>query len=333
MRWRALWLGMLVVLPAGCLTDRPVKSTSFIDRALGMGGPTGPDAVFIEYALIERPAGSAAINHEVWENIDEQIIPSDTKALLAENGLRAGIASGWLSPELEAMIANPKSATGHRHRRLYVGNPADLTVNGPVALAEYQIRHSMTAEPASMKYEQAKFSISITPNHAANGRIALQCVPEVEYQDKKSWLPAGAVGPGWINSKPIEPLRVARVGIEAVAARIPDHRVVLRARPLAGQSNLRRQARERESTAPADYPRWAFDAGGCRPRFDWPNASAGRRRPRRRPGLRQRDARRPALKVRRWRRRDEASRFVYVDEAARFVAMRDYPRSASTAVP
>jgi hypothetical protein len=109
-----------------------------------------------------------------------------------------------LSSELEAMIANPRSATGHRQRRLYVGNPAVLTVNGPVPQAECRVQYSMTGEPTTMKYEQAKFSIAITPNHASDGRITLKCVPEVEYQDKKSWLPTGAVGPGWLSSRPVD---------------------------------------------------------------------------------------------------------------------------------
>src|SRR4051794_10348432 len=114
MRWRALTVGMLFLSAVGCVNDRSAKSASLMDRVRGMAGPTGPDAVFIEYALIERPAGSAAINREVWTTINEQVLASEKRALLLENGLRVGTVGGLLSSELEGMIANPKSSTGHR---------------------------------------------------------------------------------------------------------------------------------------------------------------------------------------------------------------------------
>jgi hypothetical protein len=204
MRLRAMLLGMLVLSAAGCLNDRPVKSTSLIDRALGMVGPTGPDAVFVEYALIERPAGSAGINREVWANIDEQFLPTETRQILCENGLRAGIVGGLLPAELGEMIANPKSGIGHRQRRLYVDNAAVLTVNGPTPRVEYQMRATMAEEPVTRRYEQAKFSINIVPTFASEGRITLKCVPEVESQDPKSWLPTGATGPGWLGNRPVD---------------------------------------------------------------------------------------------------------------------------------
>lgn len=203
-RARAIWLGLLLCSLAGCFTaDRPVKSASLLDRLRG-SGPTGPDAVFIEYAVIERPAGSTAINRDVWANIDELILPSDSRALLAENGLRAGVVGGLLPSELETMIANPKSTVGHRQRRLLVNNPAVLPLNGPMPLAEYQVRGSFDVPPNSMAFEQARFSVSITPRHSKDGRITLQCMPEVEYQDKKHWLPPGAAGAAWAHGKPIE---------------------------------------------------------------------------------------------------------------------------------
>jgi hypothetical protein len=204
MRLRALSIGMLLIVLSGCATERPVQSTSLIDRLRGIAGPTGPDAVFIEFAVIERPAGSTGINHDVWANVDEQILPAETRALLSENALVVGVTGGMLSSELESMIANPKSSIGRRQRRLYVNNPAVLTLNGPIPQVEYQVRRSLEDSPTTVNFEQAKFSITMTPSHASDGRITLRCVPEMEFQDKKSWLPTGAVGPGWLASRPAE---------------------------------------------------------------------------------------------------------------------------------
>jgi hypothetical protein len=200
-RARVAWLGMLALTLTGCMHDRPGYSTSLIRR---ITGPSGPDAVYLEYAVIERPAGNAAVNRQVWTNIDEMIIDTETRAILAENGLRAGVVGGLLPPELDAMIANPKSETGLRRWNLYVNNPAAIPLNGPVPSAEYRFRPTMRVEPTLVKFEQARFSMTFTPSFAADGRLELHCVPEVEYQDKKRWLPVGAVGVGWLGNKPIE---------------------------------------------------------------------------------------------------------------------------------
>jgi hypothetical protein len=85
-----------------------------------------------------------------------------------------------------------------------VNNPASIKMNGPVALAEYKIRTTMNAQPATVKFEQAKFAMNFTPTFTSDGRIALHCVPEMEYQDKKHWLPTGAVGTSWLGNKPVE---------------------------------------------------------------------------------------------------------------------------------
>ena len=203
-RVQVVCLGILVLLQAGCLNDRAARSTSLIDRVRGIGGPSGPDAVVIEYAVIERPAGNAAMNRQVWAHIDELIVPSETRALLAENGLRCGVVGGLLPSELESMIQNPRSALGHRERRLYVNNPATITLSGPVAQSEFQVRPSLEGKETTARFENAKFSMSFTPSHGVDGRITLKCVPEIEYHDKKRWTPVGAAGEAWAGQKPVE---------------------------------------------------------------------------------------------------------------------------------
>lgn len=213
---RLAGLVLVTLTLAGCLHDRAARSSSFLDRFRGTG-PTGPDAVAIEYAVIERPVGSAAIDRDVWGSIDEMGLPSETRALLQANGFRVGVVGELLPTELEQMLANPKSVTGHRERRLYVNNPATFTINGPVASAEYEVKSTPDGTPTTVHFEQARFAITVTPAHGPEGHITLKCVPEVEYQDKKHWLPPGAVGLGWTNSKPIE--KYAGLGWEVTLSR------------------------------------------------------------------------------------------------------------------
>jgi hypothetical protein len=203
-RVRVFLAGILAVFLAGCVNDRPARSTSLIDRVRGIGGPSGPDAVFIEYTNVERPAGDSAMNRQIWSQVDELIIPAETRALLAENGLRCGVVGSLLPSELEAMLQNPRSALGARQRRLYVNNSAPIVVAGPVAQADYRVRPTVESKETTARFEQAKFVMNFTPVHGDGGRVSLKCVPEVEYNDKKRWTPIGAAGEAWAEQKPLE---------------------------------------------------------------------------------------------------------------------------------
>ena len=45
---RVVWLGLLAALSAGCLRDQATRSTSWLDRFRQLGGPSGPNAVYID---------------------------------------------------------------------------------------------------------------------------------------------------------------------------------------------------------------------------------------------------------------------------------------------
>jgi hypothetical protein len=111
------------------------------------------------------------------------------------------------------MIANPKSATGHRQRRLYANNPAALAIHGPEPISECQVRTSLDNPATTVRHEQARFNLSVTPIRASEGRITLKCAPEIEHYEKKNWLPTGAAGPGWLGNRPAE--RFDKLGWEA----------------------------------------------------------------------------------------------------------------------
>src|SRR6478672_2678476 len=88
---RVLSVGLLPVALAGCLhdEDRP----HWMNRISLLQPPLAEDAASIEYVLVERTAGGEEINRRVWDRIDEQILPFETRTVLEEAGLRVGIAS------------------------------------------------------------------------------------------------------------------------------------------------------------------------------------------------------------------------------------------------
>jgi hypothetical protein len=203
---RVAWLGLLAALLTGCLHDQSVRSTSLLSRFRQLGGPTGPEAVYIEYVLVERPAGDTRINREAWASADEQVLGAETRAVIEENGFRIGLVGGLIPTEIDALMKNPKSTLGHRQRRLYSGNAAAITLNGPLAECRF-VPHApgeKSAEPVT--FEQAQCVLNITPSLADGGKVRVQFTPEVQHHDKKHLQSPSAPAGGWLNGaqKPAE---------------------------------------------------------------------------------------------------------------------------------
>ena len=85
-----------------------------------------PDSATLEYVLIERPVGGEEINRKIWDRIDEQIVPFETRTVLEDAGLRIGIASESTPGPLRKMIDDPRTGRGHRLRTFSLDKPAPL---------------------------------------------------------------------------------------------------------------------------------------------------------------------------------------------------------------
>ena len=65
-----------------------------------------PDAVTLEIFWARFPAGSPALNDEVWREIQEDRLPPELRARLAAQGLRAGVVGGTPPAAIMALL-NP----------------------------------------------------------------------------------------------------------------------------------------------------------------------------------------------------------------------------------
>src|SRR5438128_791236 len=93
-RGRCLLLGMLAGMLAGCLGSEPAVSPSWAQRCQPLHGPSGPDVVQMDVALIERPVGDCYINQDLWAVADEQVVGLEQKVVLEDNGFRVGQVGG-----------------------------------------------------------------------------------------------------------------------------------------------------------------------------------------------------------------------------------------------
>jgi hypothetical protein len=195
-RWGLLVLGLGVGLIAGCITGKPLTSTSWLRPAPSPARVDGPDVVQMVTAVIEAPAGDAYVNEELWTQTDDQVLSLEQKALLADNGFRIGQVGGVLPAGLQALLTSPRSCRDPRQIQQHAGKPTRLSL-GPV-LPECRCQVCQGEQKVPVALEQAQCGLVVVPALAADGRIRLRFTPEIQHghatmapqpdQDRTLWM-------------------------------------------------------------------------------------------------------------------------------------------------
>jgi hypothetical protein len=173
---------------AGCLheADRP----RWLDNLSLLRPTPEADAAAVKYVLVERPAGGEEINRRVWDRIDEQFLPFETRVLLEDAGLRVGIATDSAPGPLRKMIEDPRTARGHRGRTFALDRPAPLAVSLPVQRAEFSVQAAEGGRTTFVRDDVA-LGFDVTVRDAGDGKVLVHFVPHARYRDPNQLLPTG----------------------------------------------------------------------------------------------------------------------------------------------
>jgi hypothetical protein len=177
--WGTLWLGLLVGLLGGCISEQPLRSTSWLERLRGNSGPTGPDVVQMEVDLIERPINDPYLNHGLWKLADEQNIDLERKAVLQDNGFQIGQISGLIPPPLLALLRSERSCANPRLVLFHAGDPRNVVL-GPT-LPSCSFRLILNSQEEEVQLDQALCALVVTATLVEDGRIRLSFVPQVKH--------------------------------------------------------------------------------------------------------------------------------------------------------
>jgi hypothetical protein len=183
---RPLLIALLPVALAGCLhvADRP----RWLDPFPLLGATPDGEAAAIEYVLIQRPAGGDDVNRRVWDRVDEQVLPFETRTLLEDAGLRVGIASESAPGPLRKMIDDPRTDRGHRGRLFALDQPTPLAAGALLPRAEFRVP---APEHGDTKFarDTVCLGFEITVHDAGEGRVLIRLVPNARYRDPNRLLP------------------------------------------------------------------------------------------------------------------------------------------------
>jgi hypothetical protein len=183
---RLFLIALVPAVFAGCLhvADRP----AWLDGFPLLPHTADADVAAVEYVLVERTAGGDEVNRRVWDRIDEQVLPFETRTILEDSGLRVGVASESAPGPLRKMIDDPRTDRGHRGRTFALDKPAPLALGGLLPRAEFAVP---AARGGSTTFARgaASLGFDITVRDAGDGKVLIHFVPHARYRDPTRLLP------------------------------------------------------------------------------------------------------------------------------------------------
>jgi hypothetical protein len=166
---------LLCVGLSGCFAGENLRSPGWLERLHAPRLPLGPDAVIIDWAVVELPLADKFINTEVWECADCQ----DREGLLADNGLRAGQVIGMLPGKLQHLLGSERHLFDRRRQILAAGHTTVIPLGAPEDVFTYRVRSDAGA--ADVALEQGQGTLLLQPALAGEGRVRLKFTPQVLY--------------------------------------------------------------------------------------------------------------------------------------------------------
>jgi hypothetical protein len=179
MRWCTIHFPILTVLAlTGCITGQSVQPAGLLDRIMQFRGPSGPDVVAMDVALLEAPVGDKFINEELWALADDQVVTSEQKAMLEDNGFRVALVGGITPAGLCERLTSERSCSDPRRIQLHAGRPAPVALGPPMASCSFELQVDGGTVPITL--DQALCQLVVTPALAPDGRIRLRFTPQIQ---------------------------------------------------------------------------------------------------------------------------------------------------------
>ncbi|MGD9721856.1 MAG: hypothetical protein AB7O59_10950 [Pirellulales bacterium] len=158
-----------------------------------------PDQVTLEIFSAPVPLDDPQLNN-LWTKVDEQPLPPEVRARLAENGLRAGVISAQMPDELASLLSITDKPIAAEARTLVpIGTEPGVSMRllQPRAGKRHELAVSAAQNEISLMcceggtvrgktYRQAEGRLAMLAFPETSGRVRLELTPELHHGEPKT---------------------------------------------------------------------------------------------------------------------------------------------------
>jgi hypothetical protein len=214
---RRAGLGLVVLAcaatAAGCLfrADRPTVP----DIVRALAPPLQPEGAIVDSVLIEQPLGDAFLDRELWAGVLPVGQP-ETRALFAENGLRAGVISGAGPQKFQALLESESDTVNPQRMTFQLRKEVVIPTAGPADPCRYFVLTDLAGQPRSVELKQARCGVLVRPQPVAEGRVRLWCEPQVQHGVRQEWFRPNEDGTRFTKGEEVPTEKYPVLGFEVL---------------------------------------------------------------------------------------------------------------------
>lgn len=208
--WTMLLGPLLVALGCNSLRD-PGDITP---ESLLQAAQSSPTAVAVDIYWAKTSANDPQWHDKLWDSVQEERLPVETRRALAENGLRAGVVGGTPNTTIARLLDPDPEATPEERQQATLSGTAKVTRRlltlRPGQRGEIQSTDSPSdctlirrrdGELTGKPYAAAQGLYALQLERKEGDRIELELVPEVHYGQMK--MRVIATGPGALAQRAV----------------------------------------------------------------------------------------------------------------------------------
>jgi hypothetical protein len=140
------------------------------------------DTIFVDFALIERPADDAYCSRDLWEGCNEQCVGLERAALLEENGLHVARIAAPIPARLQTLLNSRRSTIGPRRQKARDDMPVAIAVGPRRPKSAFALRGG---EGREFDLADAQAQFEVVPR-LVDGRLVLRVTPQVRHGEAKA---------------------------------------------------------------------------------------------------------------------------------------------------
>ncbi|WZO98648.1 hypothetical protein EP7_000228 [Isosphaeraceae bacterium EP7] len=184
--------------------DKVAQTTAFVSssqsdatKGVKMLAPKRCDLTSV---ILTRPLDDPLLVKTLWQTVDDQSISPESRRLLAANGIRAGILSGGLPPEVERLLQEqtPVAERGVR-TTVTVPDGSHYLVQPSPAVQSASLLVNLGDSATGKEYTNAKGIFRLTTHQDGPEGVSLNFLPEVHHGQVRNGYAAAP------NLSPYEP--------------------------------------------------------------------------------------------------------------------------------